>query len=98
MTPRASARYAAHAGVGTAGISLRRNGVVIGRVPVAAPLVNVRADVVEAIRVLCSSADRMWTGRIVLQRQLVAPRIVQPFRAAARGTLPLRFRREPNAA
>src|SRR4051794_8444530 len=97
MAPRASARYAAKAVVGTAWILLRRNSVVIGRIPIGAPLVNIRADVVQTVRVRCAAADRMRTGGIVLQRQLVAPRVVQPFRTAARRTLPLRFGREANA-
>src|SRR5438067_7240310 len=66
MTPRAAAGYAAQAGVGTAGISLRRCVVVLRRVPVAAPLVNVLADVVKTIRVRSAAADRSRTDPIVL--------------------------------
>src|SRR5512142_3287114 len=49
VSPRASARDTSRACLRTARIALRRHCVVVASVPVAAPLVNVLAEVVETV-------------------------------------------------
>ena len=75
-------------------IPRRRNGVVLGIVPVRAPFVNVLAHIKEAESIGGGSADRLGTPRPTraiagaLADGLVAPRIEALLQSAARGAFP----------
>src|SRR5258708_26485622 len=62
VTPGAAAGGAPLAGFRAARIALERHRVVVGRVPVAAPLVHVVAHVEEAVCVGFGAADGFGTG------------------------------------
>src|SRR5205814_7622010 len=82
----------------------RRRVVVAGRVPIAAPLVDVLAEVVKAERVRRAEADRLGSGEPsrgiagTRLRRIVAPRVPRSLHAAARGALPLRLGRQAEIA
>src|SRR5258705_13491696 len=94
VTPGAAAAHSPRSGLGTPRIP-RRRALVVGLVePVAAPLVAHAREIGEPQRIGRRLAD---AGR-TLEREAgarVAPRVARLFEAAARGSLPLRLRRQP---
>ena len=58
MAPRSAARRAPHAGPGAGRIAGRRPHVPVARMPVGAPLVDVRGDAPDAVPVRRTEADR----------------------------------------
>ena len=101
MAPRASARGAAFAGSLPARIALRRRRIIVWRIPVAAPLVNVIAYVEKTIRVRLVTSHRFGAGLPISCatlgitgqrfRRRISPRIQRAFLTAASRALPLRF-------
>jgi hypothetical protein len=104
MAPRSSAGGFAlrlhRALLRAARVALGRDCVVVGVVPVAAPLVNVVADIVKAERVRGVSGDRFRAGLpargIVWHRlrRIVSPWKLLLFEAAAGGVFPFSFGRK----
>src|SRR5258707_5263818 len=98
MAPRTAARAAARAGFGPRGISFGRARIVVGRVPVAAPLVHVFADIKQAKRIGWVLRHRLWasppTGFVIWQlpRRRITPGIRLVFNLAACRALPFGFR------
>jgi len=82
---------------GAARISLGRCSVIVGIVPVAAPLVDIVANVIQAERVGGVTGDGLGTGLpapgVVRKRlrRLVAPGIILLFEIAAGSAFPLGF-------
>ena len=78
-------------------IAVGRDGVVVRVVPVAAPFVDVVADVVKAERVGCVACDGLGTGlparRVVGKRlrRVVSPGELLLFEASAGGAFPFGF-------
>src|SRR5260370_6572059 len=83
--------------LGAAGIAPGRDGVVVGIVPVAAPFVNVVANVVEAEGVGGVTRDGLGSGLpasgVIRERlrRSVAPGEIVLLEVAAGGALPLGF-------
>src|SRR5216684_6969510 len=83
--------------IGAAWIALGRGGVVVGIVPVAAPFVNVVANVVEAEGVGSVTRDGLGSGLpasgVIGERlrRSVAPGKIVLFEVVAGGALPLGF-------
>src|SRR5207244_676387 len=100
VAPRAAAGGAARAALRPPRVVLWRGRVIAGGVPVATPLVNVLADVVQAVAVRRALRHRLGTVQPPLLvaearlRRRVSPRKTRPLHAAARRALPLRLGRE----
>src|SRR5437588_10895972 len=83
--------------IGAAWIALRGGGVVVGIVPVAAPLVDVVANVVETEGIGSVTRDGLGSGLpaggVIRERlrRSVAPRKIVLFEVAAGGAFPLGF-------
>src|SRR5688572_21430183 len=100
MTPRATARNAASAGLRARGIHLRRSTIVFRIEPIAAPFVDVVANMEQAVRVRCPVADRARTGPRTLKvrqrrRRLISPGILRVVSSTPTRLLPLRFGGQP---
>ena len=102
VAPGATAGGAAHACFSTGGIAGRRGEVVVGRIPVGAPLVDEIGHVVEAVRVRWIAADAIGALDVVSAvvgihpvGQVVTPGIALAFLAATAGFFALRFSRQP---
>src|SRR5262249_7253867 len=100
MAPGSAARDSTGSVFGTSGISFRTLTVVVLRIPVRTPFMDVIADVEQAITVGRPFGDRPWRspGRTkVFNRpgRLVSPGVVAIFDAAPAGFLPLGFGWQP---
>src|ERR1700690_2976594 len=99
MPPRSSARGLALATLGPSGIAFRRYRVIAGIVPIAAPLVDVVANIVQSEGVGCVAGDALRASlpasRIIRQRLrfFVAPGKIVLFEVATRRALQLGLRR-----
>jgi len=104
VAPGPSAGGAARAGFGAAGITVGREGIVVGGVPVAAPLVDVGTDVKQAVGGGLGLADGFGAGlpasRVVGERfgRRVSPGKTSAFTSAAGGAFPFGFSGEAAGA
>src|ERR1700688_502793 len=104
MTPRPATRRLPLALVRAMRIALGRRCIVVRVIPIAAPLVNVVANVIEAEGVGCVMGYRLRailpSRRVIRERlwRLRGPGEIFLVEIAARTTLPFRFRRKTVAA
>jgi len=98
MSPRAAARDTPRARRRARWIAIRRDAIVVGGVPVAAPFVDVLAHVEESVAVRCACSDSLRPVERAFVMRIIAPRVMIPFDSASRGTLPLRLGRQSKTA
>jgi len=98
MPPRTAARSAPRASLRTDWVSLRRGRIVVRRIPIAAPLVNIFADIVQAEPVWSRFAYRFRScspALHVIRTRLwrfISPGKQLTFDSSACRSLPLRLR------
>src|SRR5688500_5344523 len=101
MPPGSAARRPADAVFGPGWVAVGRRGIEVRRVPVGAPLMDVRGDAEHPEPVRFAERDRPRTGQWAASffgnpgRNLVSPWIPPALDAAARGALPLGLGWEP---